>query len=228
MYSSSSLASSCGGCCCCSYSVRPNVTDSLRSCLSLYGWIVTSRVKLVSGDKINKWRMCGGEFYEYLFWLSLPPVRLSFFSSFCLSLSFTSSTSVTFSFFLPLLFVWTSICRIFFLYLVTVQFCALILPLFSLFVILSFIFAVSFLSFSFCFITTWLPSPPILINVIIPHSGTPSQVSTRLSLSLRSWPEVSVWDRSPSWGTPGTGSTSASLSWRESNTHTHTHTHSII
>lgn len=101
MYSSSSLASSCRGCCCCSYSVRPNVTDSLRSCLSLYGWIVTSRVKLVSGDKINKWRMCGGEFYEYLFWLSLPLVRLSFFSSFCLSLSFTSSTSVTFSFFLP-------------------------------------------------------------------------------------------------------------------------------
>lgn len=101
MYSSSSLASSCGGCCCCSCSVRPNVTDSLRSRLSLYGWIVTSRVKLVSGDKINKWRMCGGEFYEYLSWLSLPPVRLSFFSSFCLSLSFTSSTSVTFSFVLP-------------------------------------------------------------------------------------------------------------------------------
>lgn len=133
-----------------------------------------------------------------------------------------------FLFLSALLFVWTSICRIFFLYLVTVQFCALILPLFSLFVILSFIFADSFLSFSFCFIATWLPSPPILINVIIPHSGTPSQVSTRLSLSLRSWPEVSVWDRSPSWGTPGTGSTSASLSWRESNTHTHTHTHSII
>lgn len=47
-----------------------------------------------------------------------------------------------------------------------------------------------------------------------PPAGIRSQGFTRSSLWLRSWPVASVWENSLSCETPGTGWTSASLSWR--------------